>query len=142
MTSRFHGIFANKLSDGTITSVQCKDTTGLGNDMLIDTYRQRGIQPPAESLPDQHQYQEKTQNQATESLPPADVRPTNKATSMKRTPAKTRGQMATTFGAHPERGADDNLRLRDALRKAGETCEAARKIADEALAIWPETDSF
>jgi hypothetical protein len=56
MTSSYHGIFANKLSDGTIISVQCKDTAGGGNDVLIDTYRLRGIQPPAEGLPDQHQY--------------------------------------------------------------------------------------
>jgi hypothetical protein len=50
--------------------------------------------------------------------------------------------MTTLFGVHPERGAIDNLRLREALRRAGETCETARKIAEEALAIWPEADSF
>jgi hypothetical protein len=61
---------------------------------------------------------------------------------MGRTPAKTQGQMTAAFFAHPERGAADNLRLREALRQAGEACEAARKIADEALAIWPESDSF
>ena len=56
MASSYYGIFANKLQDGTITSVQCRDATGMGNDVPIDVYRQRGIQPPAESLPDQHQY--------------------------------------------------------------------------------------
>jgi hypothetical protein len=31
---------------------------------------------------------------------------------------------------------------RSGPRKAGETCEAARKIADEVLAIWPQADNF
>jgi hypothetical protein len=56
MASGYRGIFAHKLADGTIISVQCVDTAGNGNDVSIDIYRQRAIQPPAESLPDQHQY--------------------------------------------------------------------------------------
>lgn len=56
MTSSYRGLFAHKLPDGTILSVQCTDTAGNGNDVPIDDYRHRGVQPPAESLPDQHQY--------------------------------------------------------------------------------------
>jgi hypothetical protein len=58
MKSSYTGIFAHKLSNGTIISVQCVDTAGNGNDVDIDTYTQRNIQPPAESLPDQHQYKD------------------------------------------------------------------------------------
>lgn len=56
MASSYRGIFACKLQDGTIISVQCEDTAGNGIDVSIDDYRQRGIQPPAETLPDQHQF--------------------------------------------------------------------------------------
>jgi hypothetical protein len=56
MASSYRGIFAYKLEDGTIISVQCEDTAGNGNDVPIDIYRERDIQPPAESLPDQHQF--------------------------------------------------------------------------------------
>jgi len=56
VASTYRGIFAHKLSDGTIISVQCVDTAGNGNDVPIDTYRLRGVSPPAESLPDQHQH--------------------------------------------------------------------------------------
>ncbi len=56
MASSYRGIFVYKLADGTIRSVQCEDTAGVGNEMPIDTYRERDIQPPAESLPDQQQY--------------------------------------------------------------------------------------
>jgi hypothetical protein len=45
---------------------------------------------------------------------------------------------------HPERGVAEIMRLREALGKvaAADTFEAARKIAEEALAIWPEANSF
>ena len=36
MTSSYRGIFAHKLEDGTIISVQCEDTAGNGNDVPID----------------------------------------------------------------------------------------------------------
>ena len=55
--SSYRGIFKHVLEDGTIISVQCKDTFGNGNDVLVDEYRRRGIEPPAESLPNQHEYQ-------------------------------------------------------------------------------------
>lgn len=56
---------------------------------------------------------------------------------------KTKEQMTMLFRVRPERGADDNLRLREALRQAGETCPAAREIAEKALAIWPQSsDNF
>ena len=56
MTSSYRGLFAHKLEDGTIVSVQCEDTFGNGNDLPIADYRARQIQPPAESLPDQNQF--------------------------------------------------------------------------------------
>lgn len=56
MASSYRGLFAHKLDDGTIISVQCEDTAGNGNDVPIDVYRDRCIQPPAESLPDQYEY--------------------------------------------------------------------------------------
>ena len=46
------------------------------------------------------------------------------------------------FGTYPNKAADEFLRLREALERAGETCADARQIADEALAIWPQVDTF
>lgn len=54
--SSYRGIFAQKLSTGVIIDVYVEDSTGTGNTLPIAVYRQRGIQPPAESLPDQHQF--------------------------------------------------------------------------------------
>jgi hypothetical protein len=34
------------------------------------------------------------------------------------------------------------LELREALRLAGDTCVAAKQIADDALARWPKLDAF
>lgn len=56
MTTTLRGLFAHKLSNGTITDVQVHDPYGNAYPLPIDTYRQRGVQPTAESLPDQHQY--------------------------------------------------------------------------------------
>ena len=54
----------------------------------------------------------------------------------------TNGELKGLIGTHPDRGVAEILRLREALRKAGETCEAARKIAEAALEIWPKLDEF
>lgn len=56
MASSYTGIYSLKLSDGTITDVQVVDTAGNSIPLPIDDYRSRGVQPPAESLPDQHTY--------------------------------------------------------------------------------------
>ena len=48
-----------------------------------------------------------------------------------------KGELEGVFRTYPAKGADEILRLGDALRRAGETCEAARKITEETLAIWP-----
>jgi len=42
----------------------------------------------------------------------------------------------------PERAAEEVLRLREALLQAGDTNPHAKKIADDALAIWPKVDTF
>lgn len=60
MESSYHGIFSHKLRDGTITAVQVEDTFGMGLSLPIYEYRQRGIQPPAESLPDQNEFKSNT----------------------------------------------------------------------------------
>ena len=56
----------------------------------------------------------------------------------------TRDQLVVAFlGPHgPERAADEVLRLRNALRQAGEIGSDAKAIAEAALAIWPGADEF
>lgn len=68
---------------------------------------------------------------------------------MTRVPAKTKGEMEAVFRLHPDRGAVDNLRLREALKNARDALQgsaearaAAREMAEKALAIWPEKDEF
>ena len=56
MKSSYRGIFAHKLSNGTITDVQVVDTAGNSLSLPIAEYERRSIEPPAESLPDQYQY--------------------------------------------------------------------------------------
>jgi hypothetical protein len=53
-----------------------------------------------------------------------------------------RDQLIVAFMNRAERAADEVLRLREALRLAGNTSLAAREIAEAALAIWPKVDSF
>lgn len=53
-----------------------------------------------------------------------------------------RAQLIAVFMSQAERGADEVLRLREALRLAGNTSPAAGEIAEAALAIWPKVDSF
>lgn len=54
--SSYKGVFSYKLSDGTIIDVQVDDPFGNSLSLPVDEYQRRGIFPPAESLPDQHQY--------------------------------------------------------------------------------------
>ena len=56
MSTTYTGIFAHKLPDGTITDVQVQDPGGNSLPLEIGEYRRRGVQPPAESLPDQNTY--------------------------------------------------------------------------------------
>ena len=53
-----------------------------------------------------------------------------------------RGELTGLCLAHSDRIVDEIMRLREALSLAGNTCAEARKIADEALAIWPKVDTF
>jgi len=56
MATNYTGIYSLKRPDGTITDVQVVDTAGNSLPLSIDDYRSRGVQPSAESLPDQHTY--------------------------------------------------------------------------------------
>ncbi len=56
MTSSYRGLFVHKLSDGTITDVQVEDPAGTSLPLPLAEYLRRGILPPAQTLPDQHQY--------------------------------------------------------------------------------------
>lgn len=53
-----------------------------------------------------------------------------------------RGELEGLCLNRADRIVDEILRLREALNLAGGTCAEARKIADDALAIWPRVDSF
>lgn len=57
MASSYKGLYTIKGPEGQITDVQVEDTGGNGMPLSIDIYRHRGVQPPAESLPDQDSYQ-------------------------------------------------------------------------------------
>ena len=56
MTSSYRGLYAHKLDSGEITHVQVEDTGGVGMPLPIEAYRERDVKPPAETLPDQHEY--------------------------------------------------------------------------------------
>jgi hypothetical protein len=56
MTSSYRGIYAHKHADGTIYEIQCVDATGAGVTLALSAYRQHGVQPEPESLPDQNRY--------------------------------------------------------------------------------------
>lgn len=56
MKTNYTGLYLHKLSDGTITDVQVVDPFGNDLPLSIEEYRRRGVQPPAESLPDQKSY--------------------------------------------------------------------------------------
>lgn len=56
MATSYTGIYSIKDSSGRITDVQVQDTGGNGLPLPIGEYERRGVQPPAESLPDQNSY--------------------------------------------------------------------------------------
>lgn len=56
MTTKYRGLFVQKLSDGTIVSVQVEDPNGYGMDLEPDDYSLRKILPPIDKLPDQFEY--------------------------------------------------------------------------------------
>jgi hypothetical protein len=57
MTTNYTGLFAQKLSDGSVISVQVEEPNG--NSLTLDPadYVSRGIQPPIDQLPDQFEHQ-------------------------------------------------------------------------------------
>lgn len=63
--SAYRGLYTLKDSAGRITDVQVvSQPDGNSLPLPIDIYRQRNVQPDAESLPDQHQWPERAkQNQ-------------------------------------------------------------------------------
>jgi hypothetical protein len=52
----YSGIFVQRLTDGTIYSVQVRDSAGNQNALEPATYSERGIQPPIDSLPTKEDY--------------------------------------------------------------------------------------
>ncbi len=56
MNTNYTGIYSLKTPNGTITDVQVVDTSGHSIPLPIHLYISRGVQPPAETLPDQHTY--------------------------------------------------------------------------------------
>lgn len=58
--SSYTGLYVQRLDNGTVFSVQVVDTAGNSLPLEPDTYVQRGIKPPIESLPDQKDYKPAT----------------------------------------------------------------------------------
>ena len=56
MASSYKGLYVQRLSDGTIHSVQVVDTGGNSIPLNPDIYIQRGVEPPIEQLPDIDEY--------------------------------------------------------------------------------------
>lgn len=56
MTS-YKGLYVQRLEDGTIFGVQVADSSGNSISLLPQTYIEREVCPPIESLPDQANYQ-------------------------------------------------------------------------------------
>jgi hypothetical protein len=54
--SSYTGLYVQRLSNGVIFGVQVLDTTGNENSLDPGDYRERGIQPPIEQLPDLEGY--------------------------------------------------------------------------------------
>jgi hypothetical protein len=62
--SSYTGIYVQRLSEGTVCSVQVEDS--FGNSLSLDPleYQRRKINPPFDKLPDINDYQQtKTSNQ-------------------------------------------------------------------------------
>lgn len=56
MSSSYKGLYVQRLSDGTIRSVQVVDTGGISIPLDPDTYIQRDVKPPIDQLPNQEDY--------------------------------------------------------------------------------------
>ncbi|OFA09037.1 hypothetical protein DUPY_02790 [Duganella phyllosphaerae] len=56
MASSYKGLYSIKTEAGIITDVQVEAPGGHSLPLPIDIYRERGVEPPAESLPDQNAY--------------------------------------------------------------------------------------
>ncbi len=56
MASIYQGIYTYKNAQGKIEAVQVEDSIGKGSTLPINEYIQRGIEPPAETLPDKSSY--------------------------------------------------------------------------------------
>ncbi len=56
MASSYRGLYVQRLSDGTIHSVQVVDAGGNSIPLDPDTYIQRGVEPPIDHLPDIYEY--------------------------------------------------------------------------------------
>ena len=56
--SSYEGLYVQRLTDGTVHSVQVKDSAG--NQLPLDPqeYIRRGIGPPLETLPDMQNYRD------------------------------------------------------------------------------------
>lgn len=50
--SDYKGLHVQRLTDGSVFAVQVRDSHGNENSLDPNTYVQRGIEPPLESLPD------------------------------------------------------------------------------------------
>lgn len=56
MASSYKGLYVQRLSDGTIHSVQVVDTGGNSISLDPDAYIERNVQPPIGQLPDLEDY--------------------------------------------------------------------------------------
>lgn len=56
MASSYKGLYVQRLSDGTIHSVQVVDTGGNSMPIAPEIYMQREVQPPLDQLPDLNDY--------------------------------------------------------------------------------------
>lgn len=50
--SEYKGLYVQRLTDGSVFAVQVKDPYGNETSLDPNTYVQRGIEPPLDSLPD------------------------------------------------------------------------------------------
>lgn len=57
MASSYRGLFIQKTADGLIHSVQVVDTAGISIPLDPNTYLQRDVHPPIETLPDVLEYE-------------------------------------------------------------------------------------
>lgn len=56
MTSTYQGIYTYRDAQGNIEAVQVEDSIGKGSTMPIEEYTRLHIDPPADTLPDKHDY--------------------------------------------------------------------------------------